>query len=96
MWLVIFEAVIGALGIWVIWLTVRCPFGFHGDTMAEQVFDDNGKRVPFTMQWRCRRCMHLLAETRNTVLRPHVPLVTALYRDKKQQQGRVLAMRRRA
>ena len=88
------------LGGFAVWLMVRCRLGFHGDTFAEQVFADGkvpgdrqGKRQPYILHWRCRRCQQL---TTPTVLRPDPALMLQLYRWKREYAGRVVPMRKRA
>lgn len=91
------DLALAAAALWAGWLMLRCPLGFHGDTMSEQVFDENGKRTPYVLQWRCRRCSQVLPAASQTSLAPRADLMLALYRDRKTAKaGRLLQMRKRA
>lgn len=74
------------------WLTARCRLGFHGTLMSEQETTVRGKRVPYAMAWRCRRCHQIVSRTE---LRPSAGLMLALHRDRK-GMGKVLPMHKRA
>lgn len=70
----------------------RCRFGWHGTTMSESVYDANGKRAPFVMQWRCRRCHRVLAT--QTEARPSAALMLDIHRQRR--AARVLPWQKRA
>lgn len=93
------EALLAACAAWTAVLVLRCRLGFHGETMSEQVTDAvTGKRVPYVLQWRCRRCGALLPESSRSEFRPSTPLMIGLYKERKvaaAKAGRVLPMQRK-
>jgi hypothetical protein len=80
------ETALALLAAWTAWVMVRCRVGFHGRTLAEQVYED-GARVRYRMQFRCERCLRVASAVE---IRP--TLSTFVQLRKQRQAARVLQM----
>lgn len=82
-----------ALAGWCAGILLRCRLGFHQQPMLmERAQDTKGRDDPYTVNWRCPRCMQLSKST--TSLPPRLALKAQIHRDRK--MARILEMRRRA